>query len=173
MIGHRSLSLIVTLSLLAAVPILLAQAGGEAKRPNFAGTWVPTDSALSEQFWGAGLGWIPGDGRVVIEQTSTRLTVTKHIPDAKLDRYLSFQRQFNPVIIYWIEDSVGPVGRGSPWRGDRLVLTEGAADNRRYTVSILMDGDRLKMEVHTVIASDHKEGTTSEWFQRANLHKRG
>jgi hypothetical protein len=170
----RSLSLILTLSLIGGVSATLAQTGAETRRPAFAGAWKPSDPARSERLFSVGIGWVPGDGSIVIEQTSNRLTITKNLPEARLDRVLEFQRQFYPTVIYRIDDPRGRVGgagatgqaAGSSWQGDRLVLTQTQAGGRHITVSVLLDSDRLKVDSHVVIVAEGKESTTSEWFER-------
>jgi hypothetical protein len=172
--AYRSLSLILTLSLIGGAAAPLAQTGAETRRPAFAGAWRPSDPARSEMFFDVGLGWVPGDGRLVVEQTSNRLTVTKHIPDAKLDRLLAVHREFYTTVIYRIEDPGGRLGgagasgqaAGSSWQGDRLMVIQRQTGIRQITVSLSMDGERLKMDTHVVIAAENKESTTSEWFER-------
>ena len=167
----RSLILILTLSLIGGAPSR-AQTVPETRRPTFAGVWTPSEPARSEVFFNNGIGWIPGDGRLVIEQTSNRLTVTKSLPDAKLDRLLAFQQEFDVTVAYRISDPRAPAGgsAGNPysssWQGDRLVLVQRQAGIRLITVSLSLDGERLKRETHVVITGEKKESTTVEWFER-------
>ena len=142
-------------------------------RPNFAGSWEPADQSRSSTLFSVGIGRVPANGRVVIEQRANRLTVTKSVPDDVLDRLLQVQGQFYPTVMYPIIESRGDVGVGAlgdlraSWQGERLVLNRSQAGIRLITVSLSMDGDRLKKDAHTAIASEQKESTVSEWFVRA------
>ena len=167
-----SLTLILMLSLIGGAGAPLDQAVAESRRPTFAGTWTPSEPARSEEFFDVGLGWIPGDGRLIIEQAPNRLTVTKSLPDAKLDRLLGFaRREFVATVIYWIDaPSRGGAGAsgivGSSWRGDQLILTQKQAGNRLTTESLSLDGDRLKLETLIHISGESKDTTKAEWFSR-------
>jgi hypothetical protein len=153
---------------------LLAQAGAEVKRPSFAGAWKPSDPEHSERLFAVGIGWVPGDGRIVIEQTANRLAVTKHLPEATLDRVLAFQREYYPTVIHRIDEPRGRAGgagasgqaAGSSWQGERLVLTQRQAGIRHITVLLSLDGDRLKVDNQVVIVGEGKQSTTPEWFER-------
>jgi hypothetical protein len=46
------------------------------------------------------------------------------------------------------------------------VIIQRQLGGRRVTVSLLLDGDRLKVESHTVIVGANKESTVSELFDR-------
>ena len=175
MMGFRRLDLVLILSLVGGMHVPLAQTSGEPQRPTFAGTWKPSDPAKSESLFNVGIGWVPGDGRVVIEQTTNRLTVRLVIPDDKLDRLLSIQREFYTTVIYRIDDPVGRVGgaggagangqaAGSSWQGDRLVLVQRQAGIRSITVAVSLDGDRLKLDSTAVV--EGKAHTNSQWFDR-------
>ena len=170
--AHRRLSLILTISMLGTTAVPLGQAASEARRPTFAGAWTPSDPARSDVLFNNGLGWIPGTGRLVIEQRPNRLTVTKHVPDDKLDPLLAIHGRWDLTVAYPIIESrgrsggFGAGGDGSSWRGDRLVLTQSRAGSRLSTVSLSLDGDRLKLETHVVIAGESKESTVPEWFSR-------
>jgi hypothetical protein len=142
------------------------------QRPSFAGVWKPSDPAKADTFFSVGITWVPGDGRIAIEQSSNRLTVTMTIPDAILDKLLSIQKQYYPTIIYRIDEPSGRGGFGSAgdlsgsWQGDRLVIMRRTTANVRGTTSLLMDGDRLKKENYSAVIGENKETTTSEWFDR-------
>jgi hypothetical protein len=173
-------SLMLTCSLIAGASIPLPQANATTKRPTFAGTWRPSDPPRSDRFFEVGLGLVPGDGRVVIEQSSNRLTLTKNIPDATLDRLLAIQREFYTTTVYRIDEAPIPGSRPggagasgltagaspSSWQGDRLVFIQRQLDSRKITASLSLDGDRLKLESHTVILREKTESTVSEWFDR-------
>ena len=171
----RSLSLILTLSLIGGASAPIAQTA-DTKRPTFAGTWQPSDPEKSETLFDIGIGWVPGEGRVVIEQARNRLTVTLIIPDDKLDRLLAIQREFYTTVVYRIDDPIGRRGGGaggagangqpadSSWQGDRLVLVQRQVGGRSITVSISLDGDRLKLDSHAVVGG--KGHTNSQWFDR-------
>ena len=122
-----------------------------------------------------GMGWVPGDGRLVIEQTPNRLTVTKHIPDSKLDRLLALHRRFDRTVVYKIIEPRGRAGGAGAgpenisvpsWRADRLALWQTQNGPRMSTLWLSLDGDRLKFETHVVIAGENKESRTPEWFER-------
>ena len=148
---------------------------GQDQRPSFAGFWVPSEPPKSSVFFDNGLGWVPGNGRLLIEQRPTRLSVTKHVPDDILDPLLAIHGQYYPTIIYRITEPRGRTGgsgaggdfSGSSWQGSRLVVTRKQTDKRLTTVSLSLDGDRLKMETHVVITGEGKESTMTEWFTRA------
>jgi hypothetical protein len=164
------LSLVVTLSLVGGASWPLDQTASESARRTLAGTWSPSDPARTEAFFDVGIGWIPGDGRLVIEQTPNRLTVTRSIPDAKLDRLLDSQRrEFIATVIYWIDaparGGAGANGmNGSSWRGDQLILTQKQSGGRRITEALALDGDRLRLDIQ--ITAENKDTTRSEWFNR-------
>lgn len=181
--ADRRRSLILAMLMLGAAPLVFAQtpvqvptqAPAEGQRPTLAGVWTPSDPAKSSVFFDNGIGWIPGNGRLVIEQRSNRLTVTKHVPDDILDPLLAIHGYFYPTVIYRISERSGRSGgsgaggdlAGSSWQGNRLVLTQTRAGIRLITVSLSLDGDRLKHESHTVIAGEGKESTVAEWFTKA------
>lgn len=140
----------------------LQQMPSPAAPPNFAGTWVPAEPARSNVLFNNGLGWVSGNGSIVIEQRTNRLSVTRYVPDNILDSLLLIHGQFFPTVIYRIVEPRGRSGgsgaggdqRGSSWQGERLVLTQSRSGVRLITVSLSLDGERLKLETHTVIAGE-------------------
>lgn len=144
-----------------------------APRPDLGGTWQPAEPARSNVLFNNGLGWVPGNGRIVIEQRPTRLTLTKYVPDDILEPLLSIRGQFNQAVIYRIVEPRGRSGgtgaggdAGSSWQGDRLVLTQSRSGSRLISVSLSLEAARLKVETHTVIAGEGKQSTMTEWFSR-------
>jgi hypothetical protein len=171
---HMRLALIATAFALCATPTLFAQVPAPVQRPIFAGTWAPSEPARSDTLFDAGIGFVPGNGRLIIEQRPDRLTVTKQIPDDKLNPLLEIQGQFILTVAYRIlEQPRGRTGgfgaagdqRPSSWKGDRLVLVESRPDIRTITISFSLDGDRLRHETHVVVGPG-QESTVTEWFNR-------
>jgi hypothetical protein len=158
----------------AASPGPAAQELPPSQRPSFAGTWAPSDPKWSEVLFVNGMSSVAsvsGQGRLIIEQRPDRLTITKQLPDDKLDIMLNFIGRYDTTTVYRIEMSPGRSGgfgaAGDPragWRADRLVFEiRGAA--KPQTVAFSMDGERLKVETHVVV-SPGKENNTPEWFTR-------
>ena len=170
--------LIGTAALLLGTSAVSGQAGQQSSaRPSFAGTWKPAEPAKSSVFFDNGIGWIPGDGRLVIEQSPTRLTITVHVPDAKLDPLLTIHGEFHQTVIYRITEPQGRSGgsgaagdlRFSSWQDNRLVVKRSRTESRTFTVYLSLEGDRLRKETHTVVTidpKDKKESTVTEWFER-------
>ena len=165
------LCLIFCSSSLIAAQQAPAPASPPAQRPNFAGTWVPAEPERSDVYFKNGVSWIPGTGRLVIEQRPNRLTVTAHIPDDILDRWLASIGQHYPTVMYRIVEPSGRGGFGAggdltgSWQDGRLFLHRTQAGSRLLTTFVSLDGDRLKIDRHTAIAG--KESTLSEWFVRS------
>src|SRR6188508_837952 len=84
-------------------PPLHGQAPGPS-RTNLSGTWVPTDPAVSDARFNVGLSRIPGSGRLTIEQTGNRFTVSITMPDDRLDGAFA-QGRFQQTIIYRVDGS--------------------------------------------------------------------
>jgi hypothetical protein len=80
MISMRTPLTVATAALLGGTPPLIAQAPTAVQHPIFAGTWAPSDPDRSEKLFSVGLTSIPGGGRLTIEQTADRLTVTTRHP---------------------------------------------------------------------------------------------
>jgi len=165
--------LIILTSAFAASLPSLQQKTVAVTRPNFAGSWEPADRARSTTLFSVGIGWVPANGRIVIEQRANRLTVTKSVPDDVLDPLLQLHGEFYPTVMYPIferEPGGAPVAFGAAgdlrasWQGDRLVLSRSQAGIRLITISLSLDGDRLRKDSHTVITTEQKESTVQEWF---------
>ena len=164
----------------AAVLAIAASRGTAAQdlppsqRPSFAGTWAPADPEWSDLLFKNGMAFVAGvsgQGRLVIEQRPDRFIVTKQLPDDKLNAMLNLLGRVDTTTLYRI---VMPQGRSggfgaagdtrSSWQANRLVFhITGSA--KQLSVAFSMDGERLKVEEHTVI-SPGKENNTPEWFTR-------
>jgi hypothetical protein len=164
------LTLTVTTFWMAPAPI--AQEVPHAQRPTFAGTWAPSDPAKSDELFDSGLGWVPGNGRLIIEQRPDRLTVTKRLPDDRIDPFLDINGQFSMTVVYRIVEPRGRSGgfgaagdqRPTSWQGGRLVLLE-RWGTRPYTLALSLDGDRLKLETYELV-SQAPRNDVAEWFTR-------
>jgi len=91
------------------------------------------------------------------------------LPDAVLDRYLTTIREFATTVIYRIDEPTGRGGFGAggdqtgSWQGDSLVVST----RRGVTVSLSLDGDRLKRSRRQKAPGDNQETTLEpEWFDR-------
>jgi hypothetical protein len=172
MVRGRLSLILTTAALCAAAP--LAQMPSPVQLPNFTGSWAPSDPARSDVLFDNGLGWVPGSGRLIIEQRPDRLTVTREMPDNKMDPLLSINGQVNLTVAYRIFQPRGRSGgagaggsyaQGSSWQGASLVLSDSGANDRSFTTTYSLDGERLKLERRTVV-SDTRQNNTAEWFTR-------
>ena len=168
------LILVLTIATIWTAPVPLAQVPSPLPRPSFAGTWTPSEPARNDVLFDNGLGWVPGNGRLIIEQRPDRLTVTREIPDAKLDPLLSINGQVSLTVAYRIIESqgrfggaaaVGAYGQKPSWQGASLVLWDDGCCGKGFTVTYSLDGDRLKVARRTVV-SDTRENNTAEWFTK-------
>jgi len=169
---HLKLSLVLMVTSLVATQVPAPQASATSPRPSFAGVWAPVEPARADAYFDNGLSMVPGGGRLVIEQRPDRLTVTGEIPDDILDRLLTIQKKHRPTTIYRIVSATGRSGGAgasgvqdnSSWQGDRLVFWE-TTPTRSYSLAFSLDGDRLKLEMHSVVGPG-KESTLALLFSR-------
>ena len=141
-------------------PQVPAQTPAAASRPNFSGAWQPADPAKSDKLFDVGLSYVPGSGRLTIEQTERRFTMTITRPDDRLEPLPNISGRFIPTIVYRIYESgrAGGGGRGdlkpslTSWLGDRLVIPDPRPGSRLpMTSTFSMEGDRLKMETRAEV----------------------
>ena len=135
-------------------PHLLGQSPGPS-RTNLSGTWVPTDPVASDARFNVGLSRIPGSGRVTIEQTANRFTLSITMPDDRLDGAFANGR-FEQTVIYRVYESgrSGGTGAAPPqvptrtaWVDDRLVIPNAIPGSvRPITMTFSMAGERLRIE---------------------------
>ena len=147
-------------------PHVLGQSPGPS-RTNLSGTWVPADPAVSDARFNVGLSRIPGSGRLTIEQTANRFTVSITMPDDRLDGAFAHGR-FQQTIIYRVDGSgrSGGGGAGPPqvpthtaWVDDRLVIPNAILGSARpVTMTFSMDGERLRIESR--VEADGTSGST-------------
>ena len=95
---------------LCVVSFLGAQSPAAPQRPSFAGTWEPSEPAKSDRLFDVGLAVIPGQGRLMIEQRSDRLTVRITMPDDRLDPILGIKGRFYETIVYRTPTAPGRSG---------------------------------------------------------------
>jgi hypothetical protein len=157
---------------------LVAQAPTPAVHPSFAGTWVPANKHRNDLFFAAMATDLPGDGRLIIEQTATLITVTKKMPDEELQRRVRFGRSFSQTVVYQLNApgrSGGFGAAGAPpmmvptWVGDRLVIPHAQPDTdglKNFTVTYSFEGDSLKQETHWELA-DGRANTLAFLFERS------
>jgi hypothetical protein len=170
---HLRACLILAMSALAAPRAPFAQGLPPAQHPTFSGTWAPSEPARSDQLFNVGLGSVPGEGRLILEQRVDRLTMTKEVPDEKLDPLLDINGQYYTTVVYRIvlprgrSGGFGAAGdqRASSWQGDRLVLQDSRSSIKPFTMTFSLDGDRLKLETHVVV-SQGRESNVVEWFTK-------
>jgi hypothetical protein len=155
----RALVVAVAAVLLVAPQPAAQSPSPAASRPDLSGTWMPAEPAKSDRLFDVGLSTIPGSGRMTIEQTPNRFTVTITMPDERLDPLLTIGGRFYPTIIYRVYESgrAGGAGAGAQvpsltsWVGDRLVIPNARPGTRPTTTTFSMDGERLKMETRVEV----------------------
>jgi hypothetical protein len=133
----------------------LAQANAPTSHPSFAGTWAPSVPADSDRRYDVGLTRIPGQGRLTIEQSANRLTVTMTIPDNKLEPLLAVQGRLYPTAIYYLSEvRTGGYGAGGApqptqptWLDNRLVIPNPWPGLTHPTTQMYsLDGNHLTIE---------------------------
>lgn len=167
------LCLFMVISLFSAPAGMFQQAGQSDLRPSFAGTWTPSDPERTDVLFKNGLGWIPSDGRLVIEQRSDRFTLTKEVPDEKLDPILDINGQYIKTMVFRIVVPRGRAGgagaagdqRPSSWQGDRLTFHDSPPGGRPFTMTFSLEGERLKLETRAVM-SPGRENNIVNWFTK-------
>jgi hypothetical protein len=178
MIAMRTNVLAIAALLCVVARPITGQAPTAVQHPIFAGTWAPSDPARSDKLFSVGLTPIPGGGRLKIEQTADRLTVTITVPDDKLKIWLALtDGPFYPTMVYHLTGSdgrSGGVGAGGPpplpgptWVGDRLVIPNARALPPRFkgiTATYSLDGDQLKLENRWDLV-DGRANDVTEWFK--------
>jgi hypothetical protein len=154
-------------------PHLLGQSPGPS-RPNLSGTWAPADPEASDARFNVGLSRIPGSGRLTIEQTANRFTVSVTMPDNRLDGAFANGR-FEQTVIYRVYESgrSGGAGAGTPqvptrtaWVDDRLVIPNVIPGSARpITMTFSMAGERLKIETRFEVDATNAN-TITELFTK-------
>jgi len=133
----------------------LAQAPSSTSHPSLAGTWAPSIPEASDRRYDVGLTMIPGQGRLTIEQSATRLTVTITIPDDKLEPLLAINGRFYPTAIYYLSETrTGGYGAGGApeitrptWLGNQLVVPNPWPQfTHPTTQTYSLDRDKLAIE---------------------------
>jgi len=165
---------LVLVSAWFAAPVAISrQLVPPAQHPSFAGTWTPSEPARTDVLFSNGLGWIPGNGQLIIEQRPDRFTLTKEVPDDKLDPILDVNGQYFKTVVYRIIVPAGRRGgfgaagdqRPSSWQGDRLVFQDSRSGGRPLSMTFSLDGERLKLETHSAVGGG-RENNIAEWFTR-------
>ena len=153
---------------------------GQSPKPsqtNLSGVWVPADPETSDARFNVGLSRIPGSGRVTIEQTANRFTLSITMPDDRLDGAFANGR-FEQTVIYRVDGSgrsggagAGPAGppkvpTHTAWVDDRLVIPNAIPGSAHpATMTLSMAGERLRIETRFEIDAT-RANTITELFTK-------
>lgn len=166
---RNAVCLSACLWILAAASSQLAAQSTTSTRPDFSGTWVPTQPEISDRWFNVGLTRIPGDGSISIQQTDSRFSLTIALPDKTLDLLLNVIGRYEPTIIYRIYPGgrSGGAGAGGParpertsWIEDRLVIPNAITSERPVTMTFSLDGQVLRVESSVDISASRANSVT-------------